>query len=57
MITPSDISKIVGYCVSNMNLGSIKQADEYYYHSLPRCIIDAVFSIGVLYAGVQKNGE
>lgn len=55
MITTSDISKIISYCVSNLNLGSIKQADEYYYHSLPQCVIDSVFSIGVRYTGVQKT--
>jgi len=55
MITAQEISQIVGYCKSSLDLGSIKQADEYYYHSLPQCVIDAVFSIGVRYTGVQKT--
>jgi len=55
MITTQEISQVVGYCKSSLDLGSIKQAEEYYYHSLPQCVIDAVFSIGVRYAGVQKT--
>jgi len=32
----------------------IALSDEYYYQSLPLCVIDAVFSIGVRYEGVRK---
>lgn len=32
----------------------VRLSDEYYYQSLPLCVIDAVFSIGVKYEGVRN---
>ncbi len=55
MSSADDISLIVQQCKEKVDLGSIKQAEEYYYHSLPQCVIDAVFSIGVRYAGIIKT--
>lgn len=36
------------------DLGTASLSPEYYYHSLPLCIIDAVFSIGVRYICAQR---
>lgn len=38
-----------------LTLEQSRLGDEYYYHSLPLCVIDAVFSIGVQYAAVRKT--
>ena len=40
-------------CEANLPLNE-KLGREYFYQSLPLCVIDAVFSIGVRYAGVKK---
>ena len=39
------------------NLENAALGREYFYHSLPLCVIDAVFSIGVLYRNAQKAVE
>lgn len=39
------------------DLGTAKLGSEYSYHSLPLCVIDAVFSIGVRYQNVQNVVE
>lgn len=39
----------------SLDLASASLPDEYYYSSLPLCVIDAVFSIGVRYSGVQAT--
>jgi hypothetical protein len=36
------------------NLEDASLGEEYSYHSLPLCVIDAVFSMGVRYASAQK---
>ncbi len=38
-------------------LGTSQLGPEYAYHSLPLCVIDSVFSIGVKYANSQKAVE
>src|SRR4051812_9243975 len=35
-------------------LGSARLGEEYFYQSVPFCIIDAVYSIGVRYPSVQR---
>lgn len=37
-----------------LDLAGATLGDEYRYHSLPLCVIDAVFSIGVKYTSVQN---
>lgn len=39
------------------DLGRTELPPEYAYHSLPLCVIDAVFSIGVRYRNAQKAVE
>jgi hypothetical protein len=54
MITEIDIQKIVESCRVNLNLGNARLGEEYFYQSLPLCVIDAVFSIGVKYASTEN---
>ena len=42
-------------CIAELSLTTARLSDEYYYDSLPQCIIDAVYSIGVDYAGTRKT--
>ena len=39
-------------CREILNLNNVKLGREFYYQSLPFCVIDAVFSIGVRYESV-----
>lgn len=41
-------------CENKLNLVDAKLSDEYYYNSLPLCVIDAVFSIGINYNTTKK---
>ncbi len=45
---------IANFCRNNLNLRNAKLGNEYYYQSLPLCIIDAVFSIGIKYQTTQS---
>jgi hypothetical protein len=51
----SDIESIVESCESKLNLSNAKLGDEYYYQSLPFCVIDAVFSIGAHYNSTRNT--
>lgn len=48
-----ECARITEKARSVLNLSHAQLGDEYAYHSLSLCVIDAVFSIGVRYAGVQ----
>jgi len=54
MITNEDSHKIAQFCKSRLSLATAQLSDEYYYQSLPLCVIDAVFSIGVNYASTRN---
>lgn len=54
-VTYMDEEKLAGYCVDMLKLGNALLPDEYYYSSLPLCVIDSVFSIGVRYEGVRNT--
>ena len=41
-------------CESTLDRASVSLSPSYYYDSLPYCIIDAVFSIGVKYTSTQN---
>jgi len=45
---------IAACCVAELRLEGAKLGNEYFYQSLPQCVIDAVYSIGVRYEGVQN---
>ena len=50
----SDARIIADYCDQVLPLATASLGKEYYYQSLPLCVIDAVFSIGVKYKSVQN---
>ena len=41
-------------CQNQLPLAQTALSNSYYYDSLPLCVIDAVFSIGVRYTSVQN---
>jgi len=51
----SDGQAVSQFCRQTLDLAHAKLPDEYYYHSLPLCVIDAVFSIGVRYTSTQNT--
>lgn len=56
----TNISKFISYCETELDLydklivKKLTDPNETFYKSLPICIIDAVFSIGVKYQSVEK---
>lgn len=52
MIHNTEIERVADYCRAHVDLTDLP--DDYGYHSLPLCIIDAVFSINAHYSGVRK---
>lgn len=55
MRTKTEIQNFVNFCKTKLDLTNLEQAEEYGYHNLPLCIIDAVFSIGVNYASTENT--
>jgi hypothetical protein len=51
---PGEIEQIVLHCKSVLDLREAHQVDEFHYASLPLCVIDAVFSIGVRYGSTEN---
>ncbi len=55
LANPADLPALVAACRSVLaSSGPIEVAEEYGYASLPLCVIDSVFSIGVRYEGVRN---
>jgi hypothetical protein len=50
-----EVQKLAAFCRENLSLADAKLGNEYYYSSLPLCVIDAVFSIGVTYESTQNT--
>lgn len=50
-----DQKRIYEECVNKLPLAVSRLSDEYYYDSLPLCVIDAVFSIGTRYSSTRKT--
>lgn len=50
-----DIDIIVAHANNVLPLSTAHLGEEYYYQSLPLCVIDAVYSIGVRYEGVKNT--
>ena len=48
------VDSLCAACESILDLASASLSPSYYYDSLPYCIIDAVFSIGVKYTSTQN---
>jgi len=53
LVSASPVSKLADH-IEQSGLVVPALADEYRYASLPLCVVDAVFSIGVRYASTQK---
>ncbi|MBE6185163.1 hypothetical protein G4D61_12685 [Bacillus ginsengihumi] len=53
--THKDNDKITEFCAEVLELENTKLPSEYYYSSLPLCVIDSVFSIGVRYESVKNT--
>lgn len=53
MITDNDILEVTKFCKSNLDFTYTKDIEDY-YTSLPLCVIDTVFSIGVKYESVKN---
>jgi hypothetical protein len=49
------IVKLADYCENTLDFKNASLSVEYYYQSLPLCIIDAVYSIGVKYEGTRNT--
>lgn len=47
------ITTVTKFCVDNLTLDA-KLGEEYYKASMPLCVVDAVFSIGVRYEAVKN---
>lgn len=47
-------SQLAEYCLKHLPLKDAKLSESYYYASLPQCIIDAVYSIGVTYTSTMN---
>ena len=50
----TDPERLAQRCASVLPLTDARLPDDYFYASLPLCVIDAVFSIGVRYEGVRN---
>ncbi|HVF25983.1 MAG TPA: hypothetical protein VNA23_08845 [Anaerolineales bacterium] len=52
---PDEVAVVAEFCKTNLDLENVIMSDEYGYSSLPLCVIDAVFSIGVNYASTENT--
>lgn len=55
MSQTSDQTRIFNECNRVLPLGTASLSAEYYYDSLPQCVIDAVYSIGVRYTSTRRT--
>lgn len=46
--------RIAQYCKAHLNLQNTELSEEYFYRSLPFCIIDAVFSLAARYSSTRN---
>jgi hypothetical protein len=53
-ILKDKVAAVAAFCGKELVLQGARLGDEYFYQSLPLCVIDAVYSIGVKYKGVQN---
>ena len=51
----TEVSIIATHAKNVLPLAAAQLGDEYFYQSLPLCVIDAVYSIGVRYEGVRNT--
>lgn len=53
MFVKKELLNFVSQCKTKLDVSSLTQEEEYGYHNLPLCIIDAIFSIGVNYTSTS----
>lgn len=46
--------RLADFCKSNLDLANTQLTNEYYYQSLPLCVVDAVYSIGAHYSSTRN---
>ncbi len=54
-VRTDEAEALAACCTACLHFEAARLADEYFYQSLPLCVIDAVYSIGVRYEGVQNT--
>ncbi|MFO0798323.1 MAG: hypothetical protein U0804_12670 [Gemmataceae bacterium] len=52
-----EVDRVAAYADHHLTLATAQLSDSYYYVSLPLCVLDAVYSIGVRYEGVLNVVE
>ena len=50
-----DIAKLITYCRTHLEFTNLQLDQAYFYQSLPLCVIDAVYSIGVRYSATEAT--
>lgn len=50
----SDVQKLAQFAEQNLKLREAELSKAYYYQSLPLCVVDAIFSLGVRYQQVER---
>ena len=50
-----EVVKLVQYLDCNIDLEHVESVDEYYYSSLPLCVIDSIYSIGAKYESTRNT--
>jgi hypothetical protein len=55
MVDESDMVALAEYCRTTLDLSSSKLGEEYYFQSLPLCVIETVFSIGARYESTVQT--
>lgn len=55
MIKKSEVELLIKYCESHLDLSKAELSPEYFYHSLPFCVIDSIFSIGAKYSATRNT--
>ena len=48
-----DIANLTAYCRTQLDFTNLQLDQAYFYQSLPLCVIDAVYSIGVRYSSTE----
>jgi hypothetical protein len=50
-----DITKVTAFCRVKLDFTNLQLDQAYFYQSLPLCVIDAVYSIGVRYSSTEAT--
>jgi hypothetical protein len=53
-VSANDVDRLISHLESKIDLAEASEGPDFYWASLPLCIIDSVFSIQARYAGVRR---